>query len=257
MAVFALYKRNIRNQDLFSTFCRIIVAFIGITLICTQMQKTKKKYNFQHVQKFPVNSSDTQDSPQNVELKMMKKDSYDKKFYENALATTNEANLNRAKRISKRVSDRLQNLNSKTKILTNKSMPTVTALFKDVVFQNLDLHDAWHKDPILKNFAGDTKFYLLHKIMKKTLTGKPCYKEKLCTYKNLGVSIKTGYKILDELVQDGYLIYMDAFDTDEKRNTKNIRPSEDVAVAYTSLYLTQLEKQYNHVKDFLNENKPQ
>ena len=50
---------------------------------------------------------------------------------------------------------------------------------------------------------------------------------------------------------------MDAFDTDEKRNTKNIRPSEDVAVAYTSLYLTQLEKHYNYVKDFLNENKPQ
>ena len=169
-------------------------------------------------------------------------------YYNEAWKKINNKQKERVNSIMTKINPSLKNIDAGWK--AQKEFPRVARLLTKLCYINIDCNSYWFKHPALRKFTSNESRFLLHKIMKKSVNGKPCYKEMLCQYKDLGISYKTVYKIIDDLVAEGCLIYFPEYTADynksKKKNYENIRPSEEVAAAYFDVYT-------KHMKDnFIN-----
>ena len=170
----------------------------------------------------------------------------DPDYYNEAWKKMRAKQKNRVTSIMTKINPSLKNIDAGW--MTQREFPRVARLLTKLCYINIDWNNYWFKHPVLRKFSSNEAIYLLHKIMKKSVNGKPCYKEMLCGYKELNISYKTVYKIIDDLVADGCLIYFPEYTADynksRKKNYENIRPSEEVAAAYFDVYT-------KHMKDNL------
>lgn len=176
-------------------------------------------------------------------------------YYSDALIKMKRHQKKRVVDMMNLINPHLKNINASW--TAQNEFPRVARLLTKLCYINIDAHTHWHDHPVLKKFDDNNKMFFLHKIMNKSVNGKPCFKEMLCNYQVIKISNKTVYKIIDDLIEDGSLIYMPEYTADFNtikitKNYQNIRPSVEVAAAYFDVYTKvmrdNLEFLNNHTK---------
>jgi hypothetical protein len=115
------------------------------------------------------------------------------------------------------------------------------------------IHVDWEKDEVLKGFNSPIKWQLLHIVNEESTKGNPVYKEKLLKHPDIKVSATTLFKAIDDLLEEGLFIDLEAFKDQYKKKKDNrsinLRPSVAVVVAYIKLNVEFLLNTLDMIKE--------
>ena len=115
------------------------------------------------------------------------------------------------------------------------------------------IHVDWEKDEVLKGFNTPIKWQLLHIVNEESTKGNQVYKEKLLKHPDIKVSATTLFKAIDDLLEDGLFIDLEAYTDQHKKKRDNravnIRPSVGVVVAYIKLNVEFLLNTLSMIKE--------
>tara|TARA_R110002012_G_scaffold229344_1_gene401889 strand:- start:271 stop:816 length:546 start_codon:yes stop_codon:yes gene_type:complete len=131
--------------------------------------------------------------------------------------------------------------------LTNMSRGyDLCATFAD----NERLHyKSFYNNPSLKYFNGMDKWKLLIEIISKSSKGEIVYKEQLA--KVINCSHKTLTKYIDECIEGGFFVYLNPVNkTVLDKRIINIRPSEEVIVAFINYSIEKIVLSIDLLKEF-------
>jgi len=124
-------------------------------------------------------------------------------------------------------------------LCTVENAPSVLRIAGKLGAIHRQLYRDWGDDEILKGFNTPIKWQLLHIINEESTRGNPVYKEKLLKHPDIKVSATTLFKAVDDLLEDGLLIDMEAYSDQHKKKrdnrSVNLRPSVPVVIAYIKL----------------------